>query len=111
MGTRTQRIVFDDLDLSTDAVGTYRFSLEGADYEIELTDGHLGDLRAALAPYIGAGRRLRRTVPRPAAVTASASRPGLREWWAANTERLHLPQHRTRGQIPAAVVTAYDLHH
>jgi hypothetical protein len=113
MGTRVQHIVFDDLDHNTDGVGTYRFALEGIDYEIDLSEPHLGDLRAALAPYIAGGRRLPRTTTRRTTQTHTAltSRPGLRTWWADNADHHGLPAPRTHGKVTAAVITAYDNHH
>jgi hypothetical protein len=111
MGTRTQRIVFDDLDNSTDSVGTYRFAAEGIEYEIDLSPAHIAALRAALAPFVAAGRRQPRSPQRRADRSGQPARPGLRAWWADNAEQLALPEHRARGTIPAAVHTAYDNHH
>ncbi len=113
MGTRVQHIVFDDLDHSTDNVGTYRFALEGVDYEIDLSETHLGDLRAALAPFITAGRRQPRTGTRRR--TAATPAPGylaaVRAWWQTNGDQLALPPFRSHGRIPATVRTAYGSHH
>ncbi len=113
MGTRVQHIVFDDLDHSTDNVATYRFALEGVEYDIDLSEQHLGDLRAALAPFIAAGRR------RPRAASRTAARTGdskdltrrVRAWWMANAEHLPLAPYSSHGRVPDAVRTAYDNHH
>jgi len=85
-----QEILIDDLDGSTDNVTTRRFGLEDLSYEIDLTPANLERLRAALGPFIAAGRRLpkssraktsrstragavtRRTAPGAAARTAGA---------------------------------------
>jgi hypothetical protein len=53
--------LIDDLDGSP-AHETLLFSLDGAAYEIDLNGKHEGELRAALAKYISAGRKA--TVPR-----------------------------------------------
>jgi hypothetical protein len=112
VGTRVQHIVFDDLDHSTDNVATYRFALEGVEYDIDLSEQHLGDLRAALAPFIAAGRR------RPRVASKAGARSGdskdltrrVRAWWMANAEHLPLPPYSSHGRVPAAVRTAYDNH-
>ncbi|MER7276641.1 histone-like nucleoid-structuring protein Lsr2 [Dactylosporangium sp. NPDC000244] len=67
MAKQTRTILIDDLDASTDGVGSRRFALDGVEYEIDLADHNLARLRAALAPFIAAGRRLpkqRRSAPR-----------------------------------------------
>lgn len=50
----------DDLDGSDiDEHGkTIRFSLDGRDYEIDLSPANVERLRAAIAPFVAAGRRL-----------------------------------------------------
>jgi hypothetical protein len=111
--TRVQYTVVDDLDASTDGVGTYRFALEGVTYEIDLSEANLTRLRDALAPFITAGRRLPKHTTAPAADTAT-SRAGtarLRRWWAANADTLNLPAHRPHGRIPRQVRDAYHAAH
>jgi hypothetical protein len=112
MATRVHYTVVDDLDGSTDGVGTYRFALEGVEYEIDLTKDNLGKLRGALAPFIAAGRRQPKTKatigrrgPRRSADAA------VRDWWATHQQRLSLPVHRGHGPIPAAVREAYRAAH
>lgn len=58
MATKTVVVITDDLDHSTDHVGTHHFALDGVQYEIDLAPHNLQALRDALAPYIAAGRRL-----------------------------------------------------
>ena len=48
-------LVIDDISGETGA-RTRRFSLDGSDYEIDLTDASFADLRSALKPFIKAGR-------------------------------------------------------
>jgi hypothetical protein len=105
---RTELI--DDLDASTDGVESHRFACDGVEYEIDLTEPNMDRLRAALAPFIAAGRRLPSTVVRrrPGQRPPSTSdAPAIRAWWAANAVRLRLPAHRTHGMIPAQVRQAY----
>lgn len=110
MATRIQRTVVDDLDASTDGVGTYRFALEGVDYEIDLSEANLQRLRAALAPFTSAGRRLPKHKPAtrrtsPTGPTAATKR--VRRWWADNPQRDDLPPFRANGPIPTQVYDAY----
>jgi hypothetical protein len=110
-----QYTVVDDLDASTDSVGTYRFALEGVDYEIDLSKPNVGMLRDALAPFIAAGRRLpkHKAAPRrgPASKDGRAAVAEIRDWWATNQQQLNLPQHNTHGVIPRQVRDAYQAAH
>ena len=94
-------------------VATYRFALEGVPYEIDLSEQHLGDLRAALAPFITAGRRQPRTASKAAARSgdSKAVTRRMRAWWMANAEHLQLPRYSSHGRVPDAVRTAYTEHH
>lgn len=70
MATRITHQLIDDLDgtiIEDGAGGTFQFSLDGRDYDIDLTDEHAGELVAALAPFQRAGRKLKRTVGRRSA--------------------------------------------
>jgi len=112
VATRTHYTVVDDLDGSTDSVGTYRFALEGVEYEIDLTEHNLGKLRGTLAPFIAAGRRQ----PKTKATTGRrgprrSADPAVRDWWATHQRQLDLPTHRSHGPIPAAVREAYRAAH
>ncbi|MET7398036.1 Lsr2 family protein [Dactylosporangium sp. NPDC005572] len=113
MAKLVRTIVTDDLDASTDSVGTYRFALDGVDYEIDLSEGNLGRLRAALAPFIAAGRRLpkqQRTATRGHAAaggSTAADAATVRTWWAANAGRADLPAFHDRGAIPRRVRLAH----
>ncbi|GAA0960116.1 Lsr2 dimerization domain-containing protein [Frigoribacterium faeni] len=60
MSQRTITQLIDDLDGSVIPGGmgrTVLFELDATTYELDLTDAHLDDLRAVLAPYVRAGRR------------------------------------------------------
>lgn len=61
----------DDID-GGPAQRTVRFGFEGADYEIDLSEGNAAGLEAALAPYLEAARRV---PPRRAGRTSGARRP------------------------------------
>jgi hypothetical protein len=47
VATRVHYTVVDHLDASTDGVGTHRFALEGAEYQIGLSAADLVELRDA----------------------------------------------------------------
>jgi hypothetical protein len=52
MATQRMVQVTDDLDPSVQATNTVRFGLDRAEYEIDLTEEHTQELRAALEQYI-----------------------------------------------------------
>jgi hypothetical protein len=62
----------DDLD-GSEAVETVSFSLDGVSFEIDLSEGHLAEFRAALHPFVrvarpaSGGRETGRTTPRAGA--------------------------------------------
>ena len=58
MAQKVQTLFVDDLD-GSEAEGTVRFGLDGAEYEIDLNAKHAQQLRDALARYVAAGRRVR----------------------------------------------------
>jgi hypothetical protein len=61
MATRTTYVVVDDLDGSTDAVTTRRFTVDGVDYEIDLSPANSATFDQVLGPYLSAARRLPRS--------------------------------------------------
>ena len=58
-GSEVQTLFIDDLD-GSEAEGTVRFGLDGAEYEIGLNAGHARALRDMLARYVGRGAAGRR---------------------------------------------------
>ncbi len=65
-----QTLIIDDLSGDTGA-RTRHFSLDGTTYEIDLTDSSYATLRAALKPFIKAGR--------PVGAVKAAPRAGARK--------------------------------
>ena len=53
---KIQTLFIDDID-GSEAEGTVRFALDGAEYEIDLNAKHAEELRKALARYVDAARR------------------------------------------------------
>ena len=95
----------DDIS-GDDAQETVRFSLDGADYEIDLTAENAADLRAVMAPFASHGRRVR---SRSRGRSAGTATPGkeetqkIREWATTNG---YSPN--SRGRIRQDIKRAYD---
>lgn len=114
MARRIVHQLVDDIDGAVLEVGTGEtvlFSLDGVAYEIDLTDDHAAQLREALAPYIGAGRKVSGAARARGAGSSSrsASRTDLdaiRTWARENGHQV-----ADRGRISAAVQDAYDAAH
>jgi hypothetical protein len=103
---KIQTLFIDDLD-GSDAEGTVRFGLDGAEYEIDLNAGNASELRDALARYIGAARRVSGTARRPARSGRRGSASGLnttevREW--AKAQGIEV---KDRGRVPAELVVKF----
>ena len=107
MAQKVQTLFIDDLD-GSDAEGTVRFALDGAEYEIDLNAEHAKELRDALARYVGAARRTAGAAKRP---VARGSRRGsangvntteIREW--AKSQGIDV---KDRGRIPAELVVKF----
>ncbi|MET4096972.1 Lsr2 family protein [Arthrobacter sp. UYCu712] len=100
--------LIDDLS-GEDAEETVRFSVDGADYEIDLTADHAEELRAALAEYISNGRRLRGPSASRAGTSAPMSRDEtrrIRDWANSNG---YTPS--SRGRIRQDIQQAYAAAH
>jgi hypothetical protein len=115
MAQQTTVRFIDDLDGSA-ATGTFDFSLEGRNYQIDLSDENAAKLRDALAPFIDvarkAGGRSSRRPGRTQRQTAVAEKPArstrqdtsaIRGW-----AREHGHQVSDRGRIPKSVIEAYQ---
>jgi hypothetical protein len=102
----------DDID-GSEACETVTFSVEGREYELDLSEENAARLRDALAPFVGAARRhaggrgqRRRSNgggPQPPPSTYDRGRNAeIREW-----ARQHGHEVAVRGRIPASVLAAY----
>jgi hypothetical protein len=103
---KVQVQLIDDLD-SSDADGTVRFGLDGAEYEIDLSAGHAEELRGALARYVGAARRAggggRRPTRAGRRAPVSALDPTeVREW--AKAQGIEV---KDRGRVSAELVARF----
>ena len=100
MAQKVQVVLVDDIDGGT-ADETVKFSVDGASYEIDLSTANAGDLRAALAPWLKAARKV-------SGRSASRGRAGndtskVRAWAKANGYAVS-----ERGRISAEVRAAYN---
>lgn len=114
MARRIVHQLVDDIDGSVLEVGegeTIHFSLNGTSYEIDLNGSHADELRAALEPYISAGRRagsggaVRSASPRKRA-GRNPEVAAIRAWAKENGHTLS-----ERGRVPAPIVDAYNAAH
>ena len=105
--------LIDDLDGSAieGDGGTVAFSIDGANYEIDLSEENAAALRDVFEKYVTAGRRVRRDgnagASSPARGKSDPDRlKAIREWAAENGHEVS-----PRGRISAQVVEAYDAAH
>ncbi|HEY1621734.1 MAG TPA: Lsr2 family protein [Streptosporangiaceae bacterium] len=106
MAQRTQTFLIDDLD-GSEAEGTVLFGLDGTQYEIDLSTSHAKELRAALAPFADAGRKVaaRQRAGQNArrAPASGVSNTDVRAW--ARSQGLEVKE---RGRVPAEVIARYQ---
>jgi hypothetical protein len=107
MAQKVQVVLVDDVDGGT-ADETVTFALDGVTYEIDLTTANAAKLREAMAPWLGAARRVggrSRTPGRRAggARSAGGKNTEIREW--ARSAGYSVSD---RGRIPAEVKAAFD---
>jgi hypothetical protein len=113
---RTYTVLEDDID-GGEAAEKIHFGLDGAQYEIDLSEDNAAKLRDALAPYVAHARRAdRRSSPRGS--RSSAGRPGrgrergagspaeIRTW--ARENGWDVP---ARGRVSSEVRAAYEAAH
>jgi len=110
MAQKVQIVLLDDLD-GGPADETLQFGLDGHAYEIDLSAANAAGLRAALAQYVGAGRRSTgRSGRAPRAGRSGAPRNGeaakIREW--ARAKGVPVSE---RGRVSADVRQAYSAAH
>lgn len=118
MAKRILHQLVDDIDNTVLEVGegeTVHFSLNGTAYEIDLTTEHAEELKAALEPYISAGRRMGASNGSGASRQSSSKRKrpsrnpetaAIRAWAKDNGHELS-----ERGRIPQPIVEAYNAAH
>jgi hypothetical protein len=108
MAQRVQIILEDDYD-GGKADETVSFSIDGAEYEIDLSASNAKGLRDALAPWLAharktGGRRKRGSATSKPAGSSSSS--DIRAWAIANGHEVS-----SRGRVSADVREAYEKAH
>ncbi len=116
MAQRTVTVLIDDItgkELADGEGETVSFALDGNQYELDVDHKAAERLRAAMAAYIKAGRRVsrtsRRTEPRGSrSITRRdpLQTKAIRDWATSNGYDVS-----PRGRIPAGVVEAYEAAH
>jgi hypothetical protein len=105
MAQRVQIILEDDYDGGT-ADETVTFSLDGAEYEIDLSSKNATGLREALAPWVAHARKIGGRRKRSTKATGSSSTSDIRAW--AQAQGLDVS---SRGRVSADVRDAYEKAH
>ena len=107
MATITETVTLDDLD-GTPGATTLVFGLDGATYEVDLSETNMNAIRPVLDNLVAKGRRVdgksktRKTSG--SKTTSNASK--VREWARANGHEVG-----ERGRIPSEVREAYAAAH
>ena len=105
MAQKIQVLLVDDLD-GSEADGTVRFGLDGAEYEIDLNAEHARALRDALSRYVQAARRAGGGARRPARggrrAAGGVDSTEVREW--AKAQGIEV---KDRGRVPAELVARF----
>ncbi|MEX5236580.1 Lsr2 family protein [Kocuria arenosa] len=108
MAQTVQIILEDDLD-GGPAEETVRFGLDGAQYEIDLSEGNAAKLRDAVRPFIAKARRAQsKQAPKQARPTGKSNpdTAAIRQWARENGHPVS-----DRGRIHQDVQKAYyDAH-
>jgi hypothetical protein len=116
MARKVQVILSDDLDENLPADETVSFSLDGTNYEIDLSDKTAEQMREAFSRYVQAARKVGRGGGRASGGGRSRATGGgrmdreqagaIRDWARKNGHQVS-----DRGRIPASVVEAYEAAH
>lgn len=102
MAQKVETRLIDDVD-GSEASETLTFGVDGTTYEIDLSTDNAAKLRAALADFVAAARKVggrTRAPQRP--VPGGYDPKAVRAWASAN--KIDLP---ARGRIPGSVLEQY----
>jgi Lsr2 len=106
MAQKVQTLFIDDID-GGEAEGTIRFSLDGTEYEIDLSTTHNDALRKTLGTYIEHARKASGAARRSARSSGRRGSSGIdttaaRAWAKENGYDI-----KDRGRVPSDVVAKY----
>lgn len=109
MAQRVQVILEDDID-GGEAEETVTFSLDGSEYEIDLSSKNAEGLRDALAPWVAharkTGGRRKRATSRSGGSGGTGSTSEIRAWAQENGYEVS-----SRGRVSGEVREAYERAH
>ncbi|MCU1642669.1 MULTISPECIES: histone-like nucleoid-structuring protein Lsr2 [unclassified Nocardia] len=111
MAKKVTVTLVDDYDGESKADETVFFSIDGSDYEIDLSIKNAGKLRESLEPWAEKARKVGRSKQRKVGAVTGRTRPAvdreestaIREWARAQGHQVS-----SRGRIPAEIVEAYQ---
>jgi hypothetical protein len=107
MAQKVVTVYTDDLTgTESDEVSTHRFSLNGVEYEIDLTPENYDKLDAALRPFITKGRKKRATGRVRKETAPGPSAEEVRAWARANGHEVN-----DRGRVPREIREAFEAAH
>jgi nucleoid-associated protein Lsr2 len=103
LAQKIQTLFVDDID-GSEAEGSVRFGLDGAEYEIDLSVAHAEELHKALAPYIAHARKAggARRAARGRRSASALDTHKVREW--ARGQGIQV---KDRGRVPADIAEKY----
>jgi hypothetical protein len=120
MASKVQVMLTDDVD-GGDADETVTFSVDGVNYEIDLSEENAASLRADFAEWTGAGRRVggrhKTTTPSPKRQGPTSAPPTTRTVVPAATSTIRAwaasagVEVSPRGRVAASVVRAFEAAH
>lgn len=108
MAQRVSVTLIDDLD-GRDGARTVSFAYDGVEYEIDLVEENIDNLKRALEPYTRRARAAKSTPtrgeskPKTRARAKGTDTTAVREW--ARAQGLTVSD---RGRIPASVMARYE---
>ena len=110
MATKIITQLIDDIsgaEITNGKGETISFSLDGRNYEIDLSAKHATQLRSALAAYIAGARRVGRSNGKPMARVRQGQSPSEVKAWARSNGYTVAD----RGRVPAAIREAFEAAH
>lgn len=105
MATQTITEVLDDMDQTPEATN-HTFSLNGVNFEIDLSEKNSAKLTKALAPFVAVAREVVPTAPVKKSTAKNPEAALMRAW--ATENKMDVP---ARGRISAEVQEAYRKAH
>lgn len=108
MARRVSVTIRDDLD-GSEGASTVTFALDGVTYEIDLGEGNKAALKQTFAPFIAAGRSVKKRARRSGAdrsPSPSVDRAAVRAW--ARAAGLEISE---RGRISTEILRQYEAAH